>query len=254
MGDDPAYLVRYGLMGHVGRFSHDPESEQVPQRGQTVVIRTDRGLELGEVLTRLTALPSASWTNHGSGDAGDDRVSVRSSAGDPDRPGLLRTAGPEDLERARRSETLRDEQFATCRRILEEGGWPLDLLDVEPLLDLSTTVLHVLGPNDLDMALIRARFRSLSDLDIVFESVGSESSLDHESAADQPTGSSGRCGDCNCSGGRCGSKIASTSDSEAATRVREPQPGSSACSTSTHSACSSCGVSKWLPGKRNRTE
>ena len=58
MGDDPDYLVRYGLMGHVGRFSLDPETDQEPQRGHTVVIRTDRGLELGEVLARLAASPS----------------------------------------------------------------------------------------------------------------------------------------------------------------------------------------------------
>ena len=251
MGDDPSYLVRYGLMGHVGRFSLDPETDQVPQRGQTVVIRTDRGLEVGEVLAPLAASPSTSPARHGSADGGEDRGSARSPAPDPGRPGLLRAAGPEDLERARRSERLRDEQFPVCRRILEEGGWPLDLLDVEPLLDLSTTVLHVLGPHDLDLALLRARFRSLSNFDILFESVGSESSLDHETPTGQPSPSSGRCGDCNCSEGRCGSRTGSTSASGQATRSKEQEPGSSSCNTSAHSACSSCGVSQWLAGKRN---
>ena len=254
MGDDPAYLVRYGLMGHVGRFSLDPETGQVPQRGETVVIRTDRGLELGEVLAHLAASPSTSPAKDERRDGSEDRAPVRSPAADPDRPELLRTAGPEDLERARRLETLRHEQFATCRRILEEGGWPLELLDVEPLLDLSTTVLHVLGPRDLDLALIRARFRSLSDLDIVFETVGSDFSLDHESAARQLPASPGRCGDCDCSGGGCGSTTSGTTGSEQAMRVKEPQPGSSACSTSAHSACSSCGVSQWWPGKRSSAD
>ena len=52
MEQDPAYLVRYGLMGHVGRFPLDLSRriEAKIGRGQTVVILTDRGVELGEVL------------------------------------------------------------------------------------------------------------------------------------------------------------------------------------------------------------
>ena len=251
MSDDPSYLVRYGLMGHVGWFSLDPETDQVPQRGQTVVIRTDRGLELGEVLARLAASSSNRPADHGGDKGGVDQGPARSPALDPDRPGLLRPAWPEDRERARSLESLRHEQFAVCRRILEEGGWPLDLLDVELLLDSSTTVLHVLGAGDLDLALLRARFRSLTDFDILFESIGQESALDHEAAASQLPSSSNRCGDCNCSEGGCGSGSGSSSASVQATRANEAEPGSSSCETSSHSACSSCGVSRWLAGKRS---
>ena len=241
-------------MGHVGRFSLGPESDQVPQRGQTVVIRTDRGLELGEVLARLADFtidkPGEAWEREWrrrSRPDRDHRPRTRIGQGCCARPGRKTWTVP------RRSETLRQEQFEVCRHILEEGGWPLDLLDVEPLLDLSTTVLHILGPHDLDLALLRARFRSLSNFDILFEPVGSEDSLDHEAAAGQPPASSGRCGDCNCSEGGCGSRTGSTSASGQATRMKEQvqEPGSSSCSTSSHSACSSCGVSQWLAGKRN---
>ena len=52
MERQPEYLVRYGLMGHVGWFPldlrrcHGAEIE----RGQAVVVLTDRGVELGEVM------------------------------------------------------------------------------------------------------------------------------------------------------------------------------------------------------------
>jgi hypothetical protein len=249
MANDPDYLVRYGLMGRVGRFTLDPETDQEPERGHSVVVRTDRGLELGEVLARLAGSPSPGPENNEISNGGENRFPGRSP--DPDRPGLLRAAGPEDLERARRSETLRHDQFAVCRRILAEGGWPLDLLDVEPLLDLSTTVLHVLGPHDLDLALLRARFRSLSDFDIVFESVGSESFLDQEAATGQAPSGPRRCGDCDCSEGGCGKAPGGTSASGQAARAKEPEPGSLSCDTAAHSACSSCGVSQWRAGKRN---
>ena len=47
------HVVRFGAMGHLGRF-HSPDATRYP-RGSEVILRTSRGLELGEVL----APPSA---------------------------------------------------------------------------------------------------------------------------------------------------------------------------------------------------
>jgi cell fate regulator YaaT (PSP1 superfamily) len=50
------YLVRYGLTRQVGRFaSESPDFA----RGQTVVIRSHRGTELGEVLISVAARPES---------------------------------------------------------------------------------------------------------------------------------------------------------------------------------------------------
>ena len=48
-----SYLIRYGVMSHVGRFSALPARDTSLERGQLVVIQTDRGVELGEVLIAL---------------------------------------------------------------------------------------------------------------------------------------------------------------------------------------------------------
>src|SRR5271156_5341123 len=47
---EKSYLIRYGVMSHVGRFPVLPTCDRSLERGQLVVIQTDRGLELGEVL------------------------------------------------------------------------------------------------------------------------------------------------------------------------------------------------------------
>ena len=47
---EKSYLIRYGVMSHVGRFPALPTCDHSLERGQLVVIQTDRGLELGEVL------------------------------------------------------------------------------------------------------------------------------------------------------------------------------------------------------------
>src|SRR4051794_14025986 len=109
-----AYLVRYGLMHHVGRFLAETDAYD---RGQVVVVRSRRGTELGEVLLPL-APPEGAAPHAGVSPA---RV--------------LRAAGPDDLEAARRAERARAERFSACDRVFQDGVWPLQLVDVEPLLD-----------------------------------------------------------------------------------------------------------------------
>ena len=153
MEREAGYLVRYGSMGHVGIFAIDPPASFAPRRGQDVVIRTHRGEEVGELLVRVEA----------SSPQADPGTAL---------PRLVRPATSADLERARRCTTMRAERFALCGRIFHEEGWPLELIDVETLLDEDTTVIHYLGPRDLRLLLLRARFRSASGFDVVFEPAG----------------------------------------------------------------------------------
>ena len=218
----PIYLVRYGLMGHVGRFACDPAAGPWEEliRGRPVVVQTDRGLELGEVLVR----PALAWN-------ADRRADEAANS-------LIRPAGPADLEGARRSESLRAERFADCRRILDECDSPVELIDVEPLLDHDTTVLHIVGGRGLDLALLRARFRDLTAFDVVFESFG-EVSAPEPPPVERPAVKAKRCGDCDCSGGGCGSKAARSAPSTEQEAVRKP-----ACATASHSGCASCGIAR----------
>jgi cell fate regulator YaaT (PSP1 superfamily) len=163
------YLVRYGLRRHVGRFLADAEHDQ----GAAVVVQTHRGTELGEVLAATNAISGTAL--------------------------VLRAAGPDDLEQARLAALDQPSRFAACERFFQGGVWPLELIDVEPLLDSRRTVLHYLGPHRLDSeGLVQAARESIG-LDLVLEPVG----LDVEDASmieDEPEG----CGSCG-SGGGCGS-------------------------------------------------
>lgn len=197
-------LVRYGLAGRVAWFAAD----EPPARGQSVVLRTSRGLELGEV---LKVEPT------GKARAGEDSVGVFR---------VLRPAESTDLDRSREADRLRAARFDLCRRIADEEGWPLELVDVEPLLDLST-VLHILPFEELDPAPIRARYRISCDFDVHIETLG-----DEPAPAPEPT--PGRCGDCDCGGGACSRKAKTRAD------AAEPAPKPSGCGTG--SGCSSCGV------------
>ncbi len=148
--DDHSCLVRYGIMSHVGRFSTSRVRGTSLERGQLVVIQTDRGVELGEVLIVLEG--QTDLVKDGPGDrnptsTGQDEGSSLATSSRH----VVRVASPADLASSRDAEDLRPSRFSLCQRILREGNWPWDLIDVEPLLDGSATVLHYLGPRQVEV-------------------------------------------------------------------------------------------------------
>jgi hypothetical protein len=237
------YLIRYGTMGHIARFRSASPSEGAFDRGQAVVIQSHRGIELGEVLIRFDepGLPESFGRLEHAKSGDDARIEI---AGEPR---VLRAAGSEDLARAQEAGELKPARFARCQRILEEGGWPWELLDIEPLLDGQTTVLHYLGPRQIDDATMRARFRVASDFDVVFESAGGEleSFESHDHDLDHACGSGCGSGGCG-SGGGCG---AATSSDTALATASSPT-ASAPISHRSEVGCASCGIGQLLAGRR----
>lgn len=235
----PRCLIRYGVMGHVGTFALDPDIATVPRRGQTVVIRSDRGLELGEILLLL--------------DEPEDSPHPPGEAAGDDAPRVLRAAADDDLERLRGAEQLRETLLARYSRVLAEHKSPLELIDVEPLLGADVVVLHCLGPSDVELSLLTARFRSECDVDVRFELLGSElGAAFGAGGSPAPTDEGrGRCGDCGRSGGGCSTGPESGSGSERPGERVDPSHAGGSCGSGTDRGCGSCGVSKWLAA-RNR--
>jgi len=204
-------LVRYGLAGRVGWFAVDAGLGAQVERGQAVVIRSGRGTELGEILVVA-----------GASDEPGRRRAAEDSIG---RFRIIRPAAADDLALVREAERLREARFDDCRRIVGEAGWPMELIDVEPLLDL-TTVLHYFGGDGLDLGPVRARFRAVCDFDVDFEDLAAASAAPAEPAP-EPAARKGGCGDCDCGAGGCSTRA-----------------------DSAHSGCSGCGVAALLKNRR----
>jgi hypothetical protein len=242
-----AYLIRYGVMGHIGRFAALPGHEASLERDQLVVIQTHRGVELGEVLVPVGGM-SALRENGRAESAAQSSVDNLSPTPPTDRPHLLRPAGPEDLIRRQLAEELRPSRFALCQRIIQDADWPLELIDVEPLLDGNATVLHYLGPHQLDVRPLRAWFRMACDLEVVLEPFG----VDPESelpgwmteTEDEDEEVESRCGNCDCGASGCGTKAES-----AAVGVAANEPPTSGCAPAAHAGCASCGISRLRSGR-----
>ena len=115
------YLVRVGKLGQIGRFR--PLQEWALRRGTRVVCRTQRGVEIGQVLGPAELKPSTL-------DLADGRLLRRMTVEDEILWGHLQ-------EQA-------DEALNACQQWLNDQKVDGLLIDVEPLLDGKTLYFHFL--------------------------------------------------------------------------------------------------------------
>jgi PSP1 C-terminal conserved region len=242
-GGSLTYLIRYGAMGHIARFGAGPPSEGPFHRGQAVVIQSHRGMELGEVLIPIEDSRPANSFGGLEDPESDDSGRIETVG----EPRVLRAAGSEDLARAKNADALQPARFARCQRILQEGGWPWELLDVEPLLDGHTTVLHYLGPRHIEDATMLAQFRIACEFDVVFEPVASELEGPESVELNEAHGCGSGCGSGGCgSGGGCG--VAPSSGAEDSASSSATASGGSGHAS--HGGCESCGISRLMANRR----
>jgi hypothetical protein len=120
--DLDCYLVRVGKLGQIRRFR--TLQEAVFRRGSRVVCRTQRGIEVGQVLGPAQLKPSTV-------DLADGR--------------LLRSMTVEDEILWGHLQEQADEALNTCQQWLDEQNVVGLLIDVEPLLDGKTLYFHFLS-------------------------------------------------------------------------------------------------------------
>jgi cell fate regulator YaaT (PSP1 superfamily) len=142
-------LVRYGTISEVARF--EMPTDFVRNRGERVVIRTHRGIELGTLLQ--DAASQINQPAHGS------RPNINgdgTSELDPGQQSILRTASVEDEQTAARLRSQCEEEFGVWRQRIEDWNLRLELIDLERTLDKSKLILYVLndrGPESTKLAL-----------------------------------------------------------------------------------------------------
>jgi cell fate regulator YaaT (PSP1 superfamily) len=179
------YLASFGRSGEFGRFRAAAPLHL--RRGERVVVRGARGVEIAEVLRQ--AAP------------GHAHFLPNTSAGQ-----LLRRLLPAD-EQAESDMCVRAQQlFQRGGQLAAEMGLPLVLLDVEVLLDGEHAVLHHLRSADADVR----PFVSTLSREFALHVTLIDLSRDREGAASEDDAGCGRpnCGEGGCSScGSCGSDL-----------------------------------------------
>jgi cell fate regulator YaaT (PSP1 superfamily) len=123
------YVVRYGRMRFLGEYTG--LADQDHPRGQQVVIRSDRGTELGDVLC-----PSSDRTTK--------------FLPDPVQGVILRLATSEDREHETRLSEDRKKAFKTCQELIAKRRLQMDLVDLEIIHGRERVVFYYLAEKRVD--------------------------------------------------------------------------------------------------------
>ena len=140
----PNFIVRYGRTRFVAEFSAKPN--QMFHRRDDVVLRTDRGLEWGEVLCEATQRTREYLKQTGDHDG---RFRILRLVSEEDRKSL------EDVHQRER------EQFAGCRALIEERKLQMSLVDAESIFGGERLVFFYLAEKRVDFReLVKALAKS----------------------------------------------------------------------------------------------
>ncbi len=126
-----SYIVRHGVMRFLGDFTVAAESSELHQRGETVLLRTDRGTEAGEVLCEATPAAIAMLP-------------------DPTSGQILRIATPADLEKIRRTHESRDIDYDAGVRLITHHKLAMQLVEIERLFGNERVVFYFLSEGRVD--------------------------------------------------------------------------------------------------------
>lgn len=165
------YLIRYGSLGWVGRFG-TVDGVECRFRDR-VVVQTNRGREIGEVLSDP-----------------DDRA----SAGTEKPIGeVLRVASADELHQySSRSSRILDRVIDQSRAVLTEKDLPVEVVDGEILFDGESAVLYFLGESHPDAGPLVTDVAQQHDLERI-----------ELCPVIDPPASGGGCGKPGCGGGGC---------------------------------------------------
>lgn len=130
---DSRYVVRYGSTRFVGEFG--VKGRENYSRGRTVILRTDRGLEAGEVLCAASERT---------------RELLAAGSGTESKGQILREASEEDRRRLDEIRLQERQEFDGCREVIAQHKLQMQLVDVEHLFGGERLVCYYLSENRID--------------------------------------------------------------------------------------------------------
>ncbi len=138
-------VVRYGRMAQIGLFSHKLDSRPVP--GAKLVVRTDRGTELGTVVINVSDDPP--WNI---ADESLRKYIADSGKGYPFNRGgkILRRANPQDINDQHHLDKSAKDEASFCREQVKELAIDMKIVAVEHLLGGERAVFFFMSENRID--------------------------------------------------------------------------------------------------------
>jgi len=162
-------LVRYGKFGLIGLFRHGERTS--PHLMSKVVLQTDRGLELGEIISRAAAHNNKTCT------ISDERIDSYARQSGPNYPlsrkgRVVRLATVEDLNEQRHIDDTLKQKMTTCRQMIRDMNLPMKLVEVEQLLGGEQIIFYFKSDERVDFRLLVQSLRGQFKTHIKMQQIG----------------------------------------------------------------------------------
>jgi cell fate regulator YaaT (PSP1 superfamily) len=140
-------LVRYGRMNNLGLFEHS--EGQVPRRPTRVVVKTDKGLELGHLVGQLSSYKDGRFR------LGEDQICsyyVNSEMNFNAEPvgKVVRFATPDDISEEQHLQKITEEEIACCERFAKDLNLRMKIIDAEHIFGGERIVFYFMAEGRVD--------------------------------------------------------------------------------------------------------
>lgn len=140
-------LVRYGRMNTLGFFEH--RENKISKINSRVVIKTERGLELGYIVGQLNAYKGGQLK------LSEEQIQEYFEGSDtdfsPDQAGkFIRYATTADVSEERHLRKIAKEEMECCRHFVKEMNLPMKIVDVEHLFGGERIIFYFMSDGRVD--------------------------------------------------------------------------------------------------------
>ncbi|MEM7783761.1 MAG: regulatory iron-sulfur-containing complex subunit RicT [Planctomycetota bacterium] len=145
------FIVRYGTLRLLGVM--EAQNKDSYSRGSEVVVRSDRGVELGQVLCEAT----------------DDALSHLDQ---PPIGQILRKVSPDDVSAIEAIDSSRGYKMKACQKHINELGLDMQLVDLEELLGKERVIVFYLAEKRVDFRQLLKRLAAEFKTRIEMKQIG----------------------------------------------------------------------------------
>jgi cell fate regulator YaaT (PSP1 superfamily) len=140
-------LVRYGRMDTLGWFEHN--ETQIPRLPTRVVLKTDRGLELGQLVGQLCPYKGGQFRLH------QDQIKKYFDDSEIDYSfesagKFVRYATADDVSEEKHLQKIAKGEMEYCRRLVEELDLPMKIVDAEHVFGGERILFYFMSDGRVD--------------------------------------------------------------------------------------------------------
>ncbi len=163
-------LVRYGRMNTLGFFEH--HETRIPKVFTRVVVKTDKGLELGHLVGQLTSYKAGQFKlNSDQIKKYFDDSNIDLSI---DQTGkFVRYATAADISEERHLQKLAEEEMEYCRRSIKELDLPMKIVDAEHIFGGERVIFYFMSDGRVDFRELVKRIAQEYQTRIEMRQIGS---------------------------------------------------------------------------------